>query len=70
MPQIELSKQFRNQIKKIMDETVRERVQRELKNLLKDPNIGKPLRYSLKGFRSESTDLSIWLRGFDKGVCI
>ena len=52
MPQIELSEKFKNQIKKIKDETVLDRVRKELKNLLKDPDTGKPLRYSLKGFRS------------------
>ena len=52
MPQIELSEKFKNQIKKIKDETVLDRVRKELKNLLKDLDTGKPLRYSLKGFRS------------------
>ncbi|MHC1566641.1 MAG: type II toxin-antitoxin system RelE family toxin [Methanosarcinales archaeon] len=52
MSQIELSEKFKNQIKKIKDETVRDRVRKELKNLLKDPDTGKPLRYSFKGFRS------------------
>ncbi|MEA1943986.1 MAG: type II toxin-antitoxin system RelE/ParE family toxin [Euryarchaeota archaeon] len=43
---------FRNQIKKIKDDAVINRVKDEFKALLKDPTLGKPLRYSLKGFRS------------------
>lgn len=52
MTRIELSEKFKNQIKKIKDEIVIDRVKREFKALLKDPTLGKPLRYSLKGFRS------------------
>lgn len=52
MTRIELSEKFKNQIKKIKDETVIDRVKKESKALLKDPTLGKPLRYSLKGFRS------------------
>ncbi len=52
MTRIELSEKFKNQIKKIKDETVINRVKKEFKALLKDPTLGKPLRYSLKGFRS------------------
>ena len=52
MTRIELSEKFKNQIKKIKDETVIDRVKKEFKALLKDPTLGKPLRYSLKGFRS------------------
>ena len=52
MTRIELSEKFKNQIKKIKDETVIDRVKKEFKALLKNPTLGKPLRYSLKGFRS------------------
>ena len=52
MTRIELSEKFKNQIKKIKDETVIDRVKNEFKALLKYPTLGKPLRYSLKGFRS------------------
>ena len=52
MTRIELSEKFKNQIKKIKDETVIDQVKKEFKALLKDPTLGKPLRYSLKGFRS------------------
>ena len=52
MTQIELSDKFKNQIKKIKDETVIDRVKKEFKALLKDPTLRKPLRYLLKGFGS------------------
>jgi mRNA interferase RelE/StbE len=52
MTRIELSEKFKNQIKKVKDDTVMALVKKEFKALLKDPTLGKPLRYSLKGFRS------------------
>jgi mRNA interferase RelE/StbE len=52
MTRIELSEKFKNQIRKVKDEAVMDRVKEEFKVLLKDPTLGKPLRYSLKGFRS------------------
>jgi mRNA-degrading endonuclease RelE of RelBE toxin-antitoxin system len=52
MTRIELSEKFKNQIKKVKDEAVMDRIKKEFKALLKDPTLGKPLRYSLKGFRS------------------
>ena len=52
MTRIELSEKFKNQIKKVKDEAVMDRLKKEFKALLKDPTLGKPLRYSLKGFRS------------------
>jgi mRNA interferase RelE/StbE len=52
MTRIELSEKFKNQIKKVNDETVMDRLKKEFKALLKDPALGKPLRYTLKGFRS------------------
>ncbi len=52
MTRIELSEKFKNQVKKVKDEAVMDRIKKEFKVLLKDPTLGKPLRYSLKGFRS------------------
>jgi len=52
MTRVELSEKFKNQIKKIKDETVIDQVKKEFKALLKDPTLGKPLRYLLKGFGS------------------
>ena len=52
MTQIELSEKFKSQMKKLKDEAIRSSVRKGLKDLLKDPTIGKSLRYSLKGLRS------------------
>ena len=46
MTRIEVSEKFKNQIKKVKDDTVVDRVKKEFKALLKDPTLGKPLRYS------------------------
>ena len=52
MTRIEVSDKFKNQIKKVKDEDVLDKIKKKFKALLKDPTLGKPLRYSLKGFRS------------------
>ena len=52
MTWIEVSEKFKNQIKKVKDDVVMDRVKKEFKALLKDPTLGKPLRCSLKGFGS------------------
>lgn len=52
MTRIELSEKFKSQLKKLKDEKLRDSIEKTLKDLLKDPNIGKPLRYSFKGFRA------------------
>jgi mRNA-degrading endonuclease RelE of RelBE toxin-antitoxin system len=51
MTRIELSEKFKSQLKKLKDEKLRDSIEKTLKDLLEDPNIGKPLRYSFKGFR-------------------
>jgi len=51
MTKIELSEKFKSQLRKVKDEKLRDSVEKTLKDLLEDPNIGKPLRYSFKGFR-------------------
>ncbi|NMG83258.1 MAG: hypothetical protein GIS02_03505 [Methanosarcinales archaeon] len=54
MTRIELSEKFKNQIKKIKDEAVMDKIKKEFKALLKDPTLGKPLRYSLKGLEIDA----------------
>jgi hypothetical protein len=61
MTRIELSEKFKNQIKKVKDEAVMDRVKKEFKALLKDPTLGKPMRCSLKGFRSIRTAMATGL---------
>ena len=52
MTKIELSEKFKSQLNRLKDGTLRDGVEKTLKDLLEDPNIGKPLRYSFKGFRA------------------
>ena len=52
MTKIELSEKFKSQLRKLKDEKLRDSIEKALKDLLEDPNIGKPLRYSFKGFRA------------------
>jgi len=52
MTHLELSEKFKSQLKKLKDEEIQTRVKTVLKELLANPHGGKPLRYSLKGFRA------------------
>jgi hypothetical protein len=54
MTRIELSEKFKNQIKKVKDEAVMDRLKKEFKALLKDPTLGKPLRYSIEGIQIDT----------------
>jgi len=54
MTRIELSEKFKNRIKKVKDEAVMDRVKKEFKALLKDPTLGKPLRYSIEGIQIDA----------------
>jgi len=52
MTKIELSEKFKSQLRKLKNEKLRDSVEKTLKDLLEDTNIGKPLKYSFKGFRA------------------
>jgi len=52
MTRIELSEKFKSQLRKIKDEAIRDGVEKMFKDLLEDQTIGKPLRYSFKGYRA------------------
>jgi len=51
MTKIELSEKFKSQLRKLKNEKLSS-VEKTLKDLLEDSNIGKPLKYSFKGFRA------------------
>jgi addiction module RelE/StbE family toxin len=40
---------FKDDVKKIRDKAVKERLQKQIDKLSEDPNFGKPLRYDLRG---------------------
>ena len=50
-PELIFSPKFKRTFKKLDFET-REKIIKHLKQIEQNPEIGKPLRYSLKGFRS------------------
>ena len=40
---------FEHDVKKIKDKALRGRLQRQIQKVAEDPDLGKPLRYALKG---------------------
>lgn len=47
-----LTEEFEKDLKKIKDRAIQERIKKSIEKILLYPNIGKPLRYVLKGLRS------------------
>ncbi len=50
--QIVWSEKFRKEITKIKDNKIKEKLHKQLQNIVQCPEIGKPLRYNLKGERT------------------
>lgn len=46
------TKKFERELKKLKDETVKNRVRKQIRAILENPEIGKPLRFELRGERS------------------
>lgn len=42
---------FEKLVKKIKDQTSKEKVKKQIRRIIKSPEIGKPMRYSRKGTR-------------------
>lgn len=40
---------FKHDVKKVRDKGLEEKLQKQIEKVAEDPNVGKPLRYSLKG---------------------
>ena len=49
---IEYTKEFSDDIKKIKDKKIQNRIKKIIQKIIDDPEIGKPLKYELKGLRS------------------
>ncbi len=47
-----LTEEFERDLRKIKDRTIQERIKKSIEKILLYPDIGKPLRYDLKGLRS------------------
>lgn len=52
MVRVVYSKEFEEDVKKIRDNSIKKRLVKQVEKILKNPEIGKPLRYNLKGERS------------------
>ena len=46
------SEKFRKEVTKIKDNKIKEKLEKQLHNIVECPEIGKPLRYTLKGERT------------------
>jgi len=46
------TRRFETSFKKIKDKRTKERIIKQIERIIADPNVGKPLRYSLRGERS------------------
>ncbi|NMC60387.1 MAG: type II toxin-antitoxin system RelE/ParE family toxin [Candidatus Methanofastidiosa archaeon] len=52
MVRVIYSKEFEQDVKKVRDNALKERLIKQVEKIIKNPDIGKPLRYNLKGERS------------------
>ena len=52
MVEVVWSDEFKNEIKKIKDNAVKERIKKQIAKIVNNPEIGKPLRHELKGERT------------------
>lgn len=43
------TQKFENEFKKIKDTTIKERIKKQIEKIIKNTEIGKPLRFGLKG---------------------
>ncbi|MHC1575438.1 MAG: hypothetical protein ACXQTY_06530 [Candidatus Methanogasteraceae archaeon] len=51
MLEIEYNSNFLKKIHNIKDTSVKERIKNQIKKILENPEIGKPMRYTRKGTR-------------------
>lgn len=50
--QIVWSDKFKSEVTKIKDGKLKERLQKQIQNIVECPELGKPLRYNLRGERT------------------
>ncbi len=50
--QIIWSDKFKKEVTKIKDSKLKEKLQKQIQNIVESPQLGKPLRYNLKGERT------------------
>ncbi len=52
MVRITFSNGFEREFRKIKNSSTKERVRKQIRKIIENPSIGKPLRYTLKGERT------------------
>ena len=52
MTEIIWTEKFEKEVKKIKNSVIKERVKNIIRKIIERPNVGKPLRYALKGERT------------------
>jgi addiction module RelE/StbE family toxin len=50
--QVVWSDKFKKEITKIKDNKLKEKLQKQIQNIIECPEVGKPLRYNLRGERT------------------
>ncbi len=50
--QVVWSDKFKKEVTKIKDNKIKEKLQKQIQNIIECPEFGKPLRYDLKGERT------------------
>jgi addiction module RelE/StbE family toxin len=46
---IAFTDKFKDDVKKVRDKALKEKLQKQIEKIAEDPNFGKPLRYDLRG---------------------
>jgi len=52
MVKVTFSEGFEKQLKKIKDNSTKEKIKKQVEKIIENPSVGKPLRYNLKGERT------------------
>jgi len=52
MVKVTFTEGFEKQFKKIKDNLTKERIKKQIEKIIENPEVGKPLRYNLKGERT------------------
>ena len=50
--EIVYTSEFEHEVKKLKDRKIKEKLGKHIRKLVEDPELGKPLRYTLKGERT------------------
>ncbi|MEM5829568.1 MAG: type II toxin-antitoxin system RelE/ParE family toxin [Candidatus Aenigmatarchaeota archaeon] len=46
------TQKFEDEFKKVKDTAIKERIKKQIEKIIKNPDVGKPLRFELKGERA------------------